>query len=275
MTHALLATLVATLLTAAPALAGPGDPFGGSETGCTPIDKLGVNCGKIVTAALAKLKLGVVKCHMTQVGHAFQTGHSSTGFDNAEENCSIGNPSNSAKAKFDAYMAKAAAYCDPAVVAAANARAASVVASVADPASFDALNGAFFCDATSGLSIAEPGGGDDDEAGSIPATPEHYKCAVITMKSWAKLVASVYKCHAKKAASDFAGKPFDTDLCEETAPKGALARYQAPLQKYIDVGYCPTCLADTMSPTYAPGLGTSALADLDAQNGEIYPCPAP
>lgn len=274
MKRTLLGALALTCL-AGPVAAGPGDPFGGSETGCTPTDKLGIACGKVVTAALAKVKMHLVKCHLVQAGHAFQTGHSSNGFDNAEEECSSQNPTKSAQALFDLAMAKAAAYCDPAVVAAATARGTSALASVSDPDSLDALNGAFFCDATSGLTIAEPGGGDADEAGSIPATEENNRCSRVVAKSWAKLVGTIYRCHAKKALADFGGKPFDTDLCEETPTKGALARFVAMVQKYIDVGYCPPCLADAMSPTYALDLGASALATIDAQNQEIYPCPGP
>ena len=94
-----------------PAFAGP--PFGGDETGCVPDDKLGVACGKIVAVGLGKLNAYVVKCHLTQEGHAYSSGHSSTGFDNAEENCQAENPEKSAKARFDAYLAKASAYCAP------------------------------------------------------------------------------------------------------------------------------------------------------------------
>lgn len=270
MKHTMLSALVLVCLGVAPAAAGPGDPFGGSETGCIPSDKLGLTCGKIFTSALGKLNARVIKCHLVQAGHAFQTGHSSTGFDNAEENCSIGNPTNSAKAKFDAYQAKASFYCAPAVVAAMAARRDTILADASNPASLDALNGAFFCDNTTGLTIAEPGGGDADEAGFIPADAGNYKCSVLVAKAYSKLVYSVYKCHGKAALAGFGNKPFDTDLCEETVPKGALARYDAYVQKAIVAGICPPCLASTAS-----ALGSAALAALDTQNAEIYPCPGP
>jgi hypothetical protein len=258
--------VLAITCAAAPAIAGP--PFGGDDSGCVPDDKLGLLCGKIVTAALGKLNANVIKCHLVQEGHAFQTGHSALGFDNAEENCTLGNPTKSAKARFDTYMAKAAAYCAPAVVTSANARGATLLAAASNPDSLDALNGSFFCDATTALTIADPGGGDQDEAGVIPPDDGVNKCSRVVAKAYAKLVASVHKCHYKLAQYAFAGQPFDEELCEETAPKGARARYNAYVQKAIDAGICPACLVSN-----AAGLGADAVADLDAQLIDIFPCP--
>jgi hypothetical protein len=262
-------------LTAASAFAAPGDPFGGSETGCVPSGKAGLTCGKILTSGLGKLVASVVKCHLTQAAQAYKTGHSSTGFDNAEENCTIGNPTASAKAKFDALLVKANAICPAGIVPVAEARRDVFLGDTSIQNSLDSINGVFFCDATSGLSIAEPGGGDQDEAGSIPSTPEHYKCSVAVAKLFSKLVTGVYKCHVKAAQAIFAGKPHDTDACEETPTKGALAKYEAKVQKLITAGICPPCLADPMSGANALAMGAGVIAELDAQNEEVYPCPAP
>lgn len=262
----ILGAAVGVCLAASPALAGA--PFGGDDSGCIPDDKLGLGCGRIVTAALGKLGSNVIKCHLTQEGHAFQAGHSSTGFDNAEENCSVGNPSNSAKARFDAYMAKASAYCAAGVVTAANARRDTLLADASNADSLDALNGGFFCDATTGLTIAETGGGDQDEAGFIPADAGNHKCEATVAKAYSKLVYSVHKCHYSLARYRFAAKPFDDEACEETAPKGALARYNAYVQKAIDAGICPPCIVSG-----AATLGSDAVAALDAQLVEIFPCP--
>jgi len=262
----IVGAVIAIACAAAPVFAGP--PFGGDDTGCVPDDKLGLYCGRIVTGALGKLNANIIKCHMVQEGHAFQTGHSAVGFDNAEENCTLDNPTNSAKARFDKYMVKAAAYCAPAVVTSANARAATLLADTSNPDSLDALNGSFFCDATTGLTIADPGGGDQDEAGFIPPDAGVHKCSRVVAKAYAKLVASVHKCHYRMAAYAFAGKPFDEELCEETPPKGALARYNAYVQKAIDAGICPACLVSN-----AAALGSDAVADLDAQLVDVFPCP--
>ncbi|MEO6029484.1 MAG: hypothetical protein ABIR79_21685 [Candidatus Binatia bacterium] len=46
MKHALLSAALVMCLAASPAAASPGDPFGGSETGCFPTDKFGVACNE-------------------------------------------------------------------------------------------------------------------------------------------------------------------------------------------------------------------------------------
>jgi hypothetical protein len=257
---------------ATPTFAAPGDPFGGDDTGCVPADKAGLSCAKIVSSALAKLNASVIKCHIVQAGHAFQAGHSSNGFDNAEENCEEGPSNTSAKAKFDARMEKAALVCPAAVITSANARRDTLLAGQSNPDSLDALNGSFFCDNTSGNTIAEPGG---DDAGSIPSSSANFKCSAGLSKGWAKLVVTVYKCHVKAAVSGFKSSLFDEDGCEDGAPplRSALARYNAQVQKYIDAGICPTCLTDSMSATNAFALGSAAVGDLDTQNAEIFPCP--
>jgi hypothetical protein len=48
----------------------------------------------------------------------------------------------------------------------------------------------------------------------------------------------------------------------------ALARYNAYVQKAIDAGICPPCLAGN-----AATLGANAVAAIDTQNVEIFPCP--
>jgi hypothetical protein len=246
--------------------AAPGDPFGGSETGCIPADEPGLACGKALTGAFGKLVAGVIKCHLSQVKGAFQAVGSSPALDAAEEACTA-----KAKDKFDASLTKASASCDPAVVAAAEARRDAFLADVSNMTSLDSLNGAFFCDASSGLSIADAGGGDQDEAGSIPASADNYKCAVGFAKSVSKLLASIYKCHGKVAASGFVSKPFVPGACDDM-PKGARAKHNTAMQKLIDKGICPPCLADGGSGALPFALGAGTLSFLDSTNAEIYPC---
>ena len=266
-----LSTICAVLLSVclAPSAvhAAPGDPFGGSETGCIPSDKAGLTCGKTLTGAFAKLVASVLKCHVSQVKGAYKAGASSPAFDGAEEACTT-----AAKVKFDASLAKASASCDPSVVAAAESRRDTFLADKSEPSSIDSLNGLFFCDASSGLSIADAGGGDQDEAGSIPATGDNYKCAVGFAKAISKFLSSVYKCHGKAASAGFVGKPFVTAACEDTAPKGARAKYDATMQKYIDAGICPPCIANGGGGALPFVLGAGALSAFDSQNEEIYPC---
>jgi len=103
---------------------------------------------------------------------------------------------------------------------------------------------------------------------AIPANDGANKCARVVAKAYGKLVYSVYKCHYALGAATFGGKLYDEEACEETAPKGALSRYNAYVQKAIDAGICPPCLAGN-----AATLGANAVAALDAQNVEIFPCP--
>jgi hypothetical protein len=251
--------------------AAPGDPLGGDDTGCAPTTKLGLSCGLKTHASLAKLKRAVIVCHLTQAGHAFQNGMGTPGFSNAEDNCETGPSAQSAKAKFDARMAKLALACDPTVIANVNARGATLLADQGTAGSMDDLNATFFCDATSGNPI-DPGG---DDGGFIPASADNYKCSVTVAKLWSKLDYTVAKCHQKLVKAVFAGKPFDEEACEDTGVKSALESYNAKVSGYIAAGICPPCLADSMAPTNALALGASTVADADAQLQEPYICPGP
>ncbi len=256
----------------APALAAPGDPFGGDDTGCVPSTKLGLNCAQKVAKTLVKLRRDVLVCHLTHAAHAFQTGMGTPGFSNAEDNCQDGNPVQSAKANFDARMsALATKGCSAAVLTNANSRRDVVLGDQTVAGSMDAVNGTFFCDSTSG-NLIDPGG---DDAGYIPVSDANFKCSVGVAKAWAKLDASAVKCHTKAAAAIFRGALFDEEACEDTGLKNALARYNATVQKYIAAGLCPPCLADPMSGTYAPTLGTDLVAATDANNQDVYICPGP
>lgn len=265
--QALWAIMLGGVLAAGPALAAPGDPFGGDDAGCVPSTKLGLICAKKALATLVKLRASVLKCHLTMAGLAFQTGHSSPGFSNSEDNCEDGNPSNSAKAKFDARMAALAGIgCDATLLANANARGATILADQGTTGSMDALNGTFFCDATSG-DLLDPGG---DDAGYIPATAANYKCSVVVAKAWAKLDKYLYSCHTKAAAVGFKSGIFDEEACEDTGLKSAHAKYDAYVNRYIAAGICPPCLVSG-----APTLGTDTVAGADADLDEVYICPGP
>jgi hypothetical protein len=254
------------VLAAAPALAAPGDPLGGDDTGCTPSTKLGVSCAKKVHKLLVKLRYSVIKCHLTQADHAFKNGSGTEGFSNAEENCEIGPSNTSAKNKFNAKLASYLANgCDATVVANAEAARDVILGDQSVVGSMDNLNAAFFCDATSG-NLIDPGG---DDGGYIPATPENFKCSAVVAKSWSKLDAYLYKCHAKLAASVFTNRVFDEEVeCEDRyAP-----RIDAAIQKYITAGFCPPCLAD---PPGALGLTADLRTSSDANLQDVYICPGP
>jgi hypothetical protein len=269
MRHIILPNLVLGLLVAAaPALAAPGDPFGGDDTGCVPSTKLDLGCAKKVGTLVYKLKRAVLKCHLTQAELAFKTGHSSPGFDNSEENCEVGNPSNSAKAKFDDKLAQyVTSGCSAALIANANATRDAILADQNTAGSFDELNGYFFCDSASGALIADTTGADQDEAGWIPNTPESFKCSVAVVKAWSKLDGYVLKCHQKMAAYGFKGTTvFDEESCESLA----LSKYDAAVNKYVGSGICPPCLVSN-----GPALGPATVATANAELEDLYICPGP
>jgi hypothetical protein len=265
-----LALSLGCLLAGAPAFAAPGDSFGGDDTGCVPSTKLGLGCAKKVGTLVFKLKRAVLKCQLTQAEQAFKTGHSSVGFDNANENCEVGNPSNSAKAKFDEKLALyQASGCSVTLIANAQATRDLILADQNTAGSLDQLNGVFFCDSTSGAFIADTTGADQDEAGWIPATPENYKCSIAVAKLWSKLDGYLLKCHQKLAAYGFKSVPFDDEDCE-TGLKGALTKYNQGVNKFITAGICPPCLVSG-----GPTLGTDTVAGADANLEDVYICPGP
>jgi hypothetical protein len=268
MTKTIGSVILGLCLVVSPALAGPGDLFGGDDTGCVPLGKLEMTCSGVVAKALAKLNASVIKCHLVQEAKAFKTSHSSPGFDHAEENCEQGS-NTSANAQFEATLAKYALRCDPALFASARARRDVILADQTNSQSLDALNGSFFCDATSLQTIAEPGG---DDAGFVPATDNAQKCSVATAKAYAKLLGDVYHCHLKAALYGLDGRVFDEDACEDGTPPppllSARGKYDKVVQHYVTLGICPACVA-----TNAPTLANDAITALDAQNADIFPCP--
>lgn len=258
-------------LIATPALAAPGDPLGGGHAGCAPADGAGLGCGRKIDALLAKLRLRLVSCHLRQASQAFSLGTANPGANAAEEQCATG-PGRSAKTKFDDAVATLAAKgCPPDLIANANARRDIILGDQSVAGSVDNLNGTFYCDATSG-ELINPGG---DEAGYIPSTSDHLKCGGRVAKAWGGLQNALAKCHYKLAAAVFKGDTFDSAACETTGDRSASGRYLKKVFRAIDAGLCPPCLADTMMSTNAVDLGASAIADADADLGEIYLCPAP
>jgi hypothetical protein len=161
--------------------------------------------------------------------------------------------------------------CSATVLANANTRRDIVLGDQTVTGSMDAFNGSFFCDSTSG-NLIDPGG---DDAGYIPGSDANFKCSVGVAKVWSKLDAYAVKCHIKAAAAIFRSALFDEEACEDTGLKSALSRYNATVQKYIAAGLCPPCLANPISGTYAPTLGTDLVAATDANNQEAYVCPGP
>jgi hypothetical protein len=260
-------TLVcAVVLASSSLLAAPGDPFGDDDPGCAPTTKLGLSCAKNVGTLVEKLRQAIVKCHRTQAEHAFKAGHSSPGFDTAEENCEIGPSARSAKAKFDDKLAEYAdAGCDPTVIANAQAARGALLADQFN-GGVDVFNGVFFCDSTSGLPIADPSGSDQDEPGWIPADAGNYKCAFGAYKYWVKLHDALLRIHVKLATAVY----WDRVYVEELEEIRALQKYWSCVDRFVAAGICSPCLTSAIH-----GLGELAVIQGDSELGNLYICPGP
>src|SRR5207253_8636938 len=99
------------------------------------------------------------------------------------------------------------------------------------------------------------------------------QCADATGKALGALVAASIKCHIKMADAFFGGKDFDENACEENDPakgKSALQKYNAAMTTLTGKGVCTQgCLSRSEERRVGPNI----LAQVDAGNALIYPCP--
>jgi hypothetical protein len=259
---------------------GPGQHFncsdGGSgvncaadDGGCVSNTKNHLKCSDSEAKAFSKAIAAVGKCHIKQADAAFKTNNGKpTTFD--EEGCE-----NAAITKLSTTRAKieGSGICDPTQINNFNVEQA-VLFGHPPPApalSVDGQNGNTYCDSASGVLI-DPSG---DDTGFVPNSKDNLKCADTVVKIQSKLVAAVIKCHIKLNDSDFKGKDFDEESCEETNPsqKGALDKYNQQRDKLKGLGICPSCLCE--SPSACSGIdarATSILGQADGANGLAYPC---
>ena len=133
--------------------AGPGQPFGGDDTGCVPDSTDHLRCANTVTRAFSSLVSSVIRCHRRQA-MARMKGQT---FD--EESCEEATPSSggrSAEERFNARISRIAPHCSAAQIAGANSLRDTLLASKTNPSSLDALNGTVYCDSATGSMIETP-----------------------------------------------------------------------------------------------------------------------
>ena len=287
MKRLLTASFACVFLAACSAIAadppGPGKRFdcsnGGTtscasdDTGCVPGSKdnpgaanvaATLKCADAIAKAFAKAIGSVIKCHKKQADQAFKNAPMD------DESCETGPAGGkSAKEKLDAAIAKVASLCTATELASAGAEETTLFAGQSNPLSLDAQNGSVYCDSTTGVLI-DPSG---DDAGFVPADGNQLKCADAVGKELAKLAAAAIKCHVKMADAFFNGKDFDENICEENDPakhKSALEKYNAAMTKLTAKNICTQpCLSAGNRTT----LGANILAQVEAANVVIYPCP--
>src|SRR5437764_13553386 len=108
----------------------------------------------------------------------------------------------------------------------------------------------------------DPAGAGGDDAGTVETVAadksDRVKCADTTGSELGKLVAAVIKCHVKLADSDFGGKDFDENVCEENDPvkgKSALQKFNAAMVKLTGSGKCAqSCLSEPNRLAIGPSL---------------------
>jgi len=235
---------------------GPGQPFDDDDAGCVPDTTAHRKCSETLGKAFARLTAGVTSCHDRQARMAF------SGSLYGEEACEA-----QAQQRLETTIAAVAPLCSPAQLALAAQEETDLLDST-NPRSLDAQNGDAYCDATSGAPLDPTG----DDAGWVPATVDTLWCERGVAKNLAKLAQAALKCHAKMAYSFYTGRQFDEEACEEFDPlthRGARDRYSLGVAKLMARGGCPPCLDGVQQEA----LALRTVAQMDSDNGRLYPCP--
>src|SRR5438093_4796961 len=258
---------------------GSGVSCASDDTGCVPQSKdvptgnvSTLKCGDGLSKAFAGAIRAVIKCHAKMASSVLK------GAAVDDEVCESNDPvkHKSAKEKLDAAIAKIAPLCTSTQLTLAAGFESTLFASKTNPSSLDAQAAAVYCDGTTSI---DPAGAGGDDAGTISTGDpvndgNRLKCANTVGSELGKLVAAAIKCHIKLADSDFGAKDFDENVCEENDPvkgKSALQKFNAAMVKLTASGKCAqSCLSEPNRLA----LGTSILAQAEAANQIVYPCPA-
>ena len=259
---------------------GSGVSCASDDTGCVPQTKddpsggvaATLKCGDALSKAFGTAIRAVIKCHkkmadLTLKADPARDDESCETFDAVKHK--------SAKEKLDAAIAKVAPICTSTQLSLAAAEESTLFASKSNALSLDAQAGAVYCDGTTNI---DPAGAGGDDAGTIDTAAldakDKLKCADTVGSELGKLAAAAIKCHIKLADSDFGAKDFDENVCEENDPakgKAALQKYNAAMTKLTTKAICTqSCL----SASNRTALGANVLAQVEAGNQLVYPCPS-
>src|SRR5436309_8823791 len=259
---------------------GSGVSCASDDTGCVPQSKddpsggvaATLKCGDGLSKAFGAAIRSVIKCHkkmadLTLKADPARDDEACETFDAVKHK--------SAKEKLDAAIAKVAPICTSTQLSLAAAEESTLFASKSNALSLDAQAGAVYCDGTTNI---DPAGAGGDDAGTIDTAAldakDKLKCADTVGSELGKLAAAAIKCHIKLADSDFGAKDFDENVCEENDPakgKAALQKYNAAMTKLTTKAICTqSCL----SASNRTALGANVLAQVEAGNQLVYPCPS-
>lgn len=244
--------LLAAPPSAARAALAPGEPFGGTLSGCVPPASAELKCSVAASRALDTLETKLRKCHELEAKARFSAVVAGVprAFDGAA--CATRE-----LAKFAGSTGRACT--GRPLLAALPAAAATLRDTIA------AENGGAYCDASTAVPI-DPSGAI---TGWVPPLADVRSCAARTSKNLARLASDLRKCHAR-AASDGVGSReprVATDVCEAAA----IARYDLAVARPAAVRGCPACL-DTAG---LASLRDALVARVRDANAAAFPCPDP
>ena len=250
-----LALMLATLLCTGASLAAPGDPFGGDEPGCFPLNKNAAKCQHTVAKAASKALVCILGCHVKRADGKLTD-------DTAEDACESTDAAKSCKAKYDKTTGPASkinALCPPCLDATARATIFATIESQLD----NGTNAAVYC------APGTPFGGDDQ--GNAPALKSNdQKCEDAVAKALAKASACIISCGIKLADGKLADNTAE-EACETGPMKSCKVKYDGmtgPTSKINAL--CPACLDATARATAF----ANAETQLDALGGVVYCCEA-
>src|SRR5439155_528809 len=182
--------------------------------------------------------------------------------------------------------------CPPAALINAHALGDTLVAGQSTPGSLDALDGAIYCDVTSGTLIDPAGSASSGGSGFVPSTARHLRCSDAVGTSLALLARGLMRCHLRLARAAFHNQPIATQLApgghgapyaaqlsgfvksitvfsEEACERHAQARYKRNARRLAAGDLCPSCL----DLTQQLALGDAAVAKAEQESGLIFICP--
>ena len=248
-----LALMLATLLGTGASLAAPGDPFGGDDAGCFPLNKNAAKCEHAVAKAASKALVCILGCHIKRANGKLVD-------DTAEDACESTDAAKSCKAKYDKATgpnSKVNALCPPCLDATARASVFVAIESQLD----NGTNAAVYC------APGTPFGGDDQ--GNVPASKSNdQKCEDAVAKALAKASACIITCGTKLADGKLADDAAE-DACETGPAKSCKVKYDGvtgPASKINAI--CPACL----DATARGNAFANAETQLDTLGGLVYCC---
>lgn len=231
---------------------GPGEPFGGENSGCVPTTKSRLSCSVALGKAYDKLEAALLKCHGDEVKSLYFELSGSGGKPFDETLCR-----SRAIQRFDdriERLGQATCVSSPGFADVIEDRDALLVA-------IESEKQTPWCDDTSGVATGD--------IGWVPANPDGLRCGSKTAKGLRALSSRMRRCHRVAADKGFrlADPPYDVAACEGKF----LGKFQKIANKLEASGRCAPCFAAAAQAALASDLDDR----LSAANETVFACPDP